>query len=291
MTTSTISNRDVAKVLFQIADLLETQEANAFRVNAYRRAARRLQELDEPVAELERKGGVEALRDLADIGRRLAAIITAYLHKGSSRVLQRLQGEVNPEELFAQVPGIGEELAERIVEQLDLHSLGELEQAAHDGRLEQVEGFGKKRVEAVKTSLAGMLSGYAQRSARRRVGKEAPSRESPQPGVDLLLQVDQDYREMAAAGELRTIAPRRFNPDNEAWLPIYHASRREWDFTALFSNTKRAHELDKTGDWVVIYYEKDGAEGQCTVVTATRGDLQGRRVIRGREGECREYYG
>ena len=58
----------------------------------------------------------------------------------------------------------------------------------------------------------------------------------------------------------------------------------------MYSNTARAHELGKTDDWVVIYYEQDGEEDQCTVVTETRGPLAGRRVVRGREQECREYY-
>jgi hypothetical protein len=60
--------------------------------------------------------------------------------------------------------------------------------------------------------------------------------------------------------------------------------------TVLFSNTARAHELGKTHDWVVIYYQKDGPEAQCTVVTETRGPLKGKRVIRGRERECRQFY-
>jgi putative hydrolase len=52
------------------------------------------------------------------------------------------------------------------------------------------------------------------------------------------------------------------------------------------------HELEKTDAWVVIYYEKDDtSEDQCTVVTETKGSLEGKRVVRGREDECREYYG
>jgi DNA polymerase (family X) len=66
-----------------------------------------------------------------------------------SRVQDQLQGEVSPEKLFSQVPGVGEELAKRIVEQLDISALEELEQAAHDGRLAEVEGFGPKRVQNV----------------------------------------------------------------------------------------------------------------------------------------------
>lgn len=58
----------------------------------------------------------------------------------------------------------------------------------------------------------------------------------------------------------------------------------------LFSNTKRAHDLNKTHDWVVIYYEQNGEEDQCTVVTREQGTLKGIRIIRGREKECREFY-
>ncbi len=62
-------------------------------------------------------------------------------------------------------------------------------------------------------------------------------------------------------------------------------------FTALFSNTARAHELGRTSDWVVVYhYDDHHREGQSTVVTETQGPLLGRRVVRGREPECRALY-
>lgn len=74
-------------------------------------------------------------------------------------------------------------------------------------------------------------------------------------------------------------------------LPVLHARREDWHFTALFSNTPKVHELGKTRDWVVIYFHLDvEPESQCTVVTETRGALKGRRVVRGREGECAEHY-
>jgi len=92
-------------------------------------------------------------------------------------------------------------------------------------------------------------------------------------------------------GKLRTIAPRRFNPEGTYRLPVLHTDRGGWHFNALFSNTARAHELGKTRDWVVIYYEKDGRENQHTVVTETHGPLKGRRAVRGREKECLDRYG
>lgn len=109
--------------------------------------------------------------------------------------------------------------------------------------------------------------------------------------MGLLLDVDREYRRKAEAGELRRIAPRRFNPEDEQWLPVMEGERDGWEMRPLFSNTRRAHELGKTRDWVVIYYDRDGEHGQCTVVTATSGPLEGERVVRGREAECREYYG
>jgi len=111
------------------------------------------------------------------------------------------------------------------------------------------------------------------------------------PDVGLLLDVDGEYRDQAERGILRKIAPRRFNPSGEAWLPILHSRHGSWDFTALYSNTARAHDLGKVKDWVVIYFHSDSEpEGQCTVVTETQGPLAGKRVVRGREAECRAFY-
>ena len=73
--------------------------------------------------------------------------------------------------------------------------------------------------------------------------------------------------------------------------PVLHTRFGPWRFTALYSNTYRAHELHRTHDWVVICFD-DGehGEGQQTVVTEWRGTLEGRRVVRGREAECATHY-
>jgi len=111
------------------------------------------------------------------------------------------------------------------------------------------------------------------------------------PDVAVLLDVDAEYRHQAEADKLKTIAPRRFNPDHAAWLSLLHTERDDLSFTALFSNTARAHKRGKTHEWVVIYYNRDGRQDQCTVVTANRGPLDGRRSVRGRESERRQHYG
>lgn len=280
------TNQEIANMLLKIADLLEAQDANPFRVRAYRQGAQSVLDTDQSLATMVREGNEDELTQLTNIGEGLASTIAEYVRTGRSSMLDRLQGEVTPERLFARVPGIGEKLAERVINELDIHSLGELELAAHDSRLGKIQGFGDKRTETVRVSLAGMLD----RSAQRRRRQASDERQNGEPPIDMLLEIDATYRQKAEAGELRKITPRRFNPDNEAWLPIMHAEQDQWSFTVLYSNTARAHDLHKIHDWVVIYYERNGQEDQCTIVTETRGPLEGKRVVRGREKECLQYY-
>ena len=109
--------------------------------------------------------------------------------------------------------------------------------------------------------------------------------------IATILEVDEEYRKQVAASTLKMIAPRLLNPQKKAWLPLMSREYKGHKFTVMFSNTATAHKLGKTDDWVVVYYEKGKGENQCTVVTESRGALKGKRVIRGREDECAEYYG
>lgn len=271
-------NLEAAGIFRACADVLRQQSANPFRINAYIRAARTLESLEGDVRDILREEGIAGLIELPGIGRGLAASIDEIARTGRLSQLDRLRGETTPETLFQTVPGIGPKLAHAIHEALHVDTLEALEIAAHDGRLAQVPGLGKRRAAAIQAGLAALL-GRGQ--TRRRASRDAPP-------VEVLLDIDREYREKSAAGKLPKIAPRRFNPDGAAWLPIMHADRGKWHFTALFSNTARAHDLGRTQDWVVVYYYNDDhEEGQNTVVTETHGAMQGQRVIRGREAECR----
>ena len=176
------------------------------------------------------------------------------------------------------IPGIGPELARRLADDEDIETLEELEHALQPGG-RPIPGFGRRRRQLILSQLGERLGRI--RTAQRGAGPVTL------PPVSLLLDADRLYRERAAAGQLRLIAPKRFNPDGTAWLPVMHARRDDWHLTLMWSNTARAHELGKTHDWLVVYFRKDGqAEGRCTIVTETRGPLAGQRVVRGREAEC-----
>jgi len=274
-------NRSIASKLQEAAELLSRQGANPFRVGAYRRAADTVASLERDVSEIAGQEGLDGLIALPTIGKGIAAAIWEMTHTGRWSQLERLRGSLEPEALLQTVPGIGPALARRIHEDLHVDTLEQLEAAAWDGRLDGLPGVGERKLLAMRASLGAMLG-------RARV----PRQRSDGPGVALLLDVDRRYRDAARDGQLPTIAPKRFNPSGDNWLPILHHEQDGWHFTALYSNTARAHQLGKVRDWVVIYsYDSDHEEGQQTVVTETRGSLKGRRVVRGRETECRAFYG
>jgi DNA polymerase (family X) len=278
-------NARCADRLREAADLLEAQGANPFRVSAYRKAATTVLELPEDLAARVDREGLPGLEALPNIGRGIAAALLEMVRTGRWTQLERLRGSADPVQLLTAIPGLGHRLAERIHDELQVDTLEGLELAAHDGRLESVPGVGPRRAAAIRASLQTMLS-------RSRPHRAAPRTDQADgPDVAMLLAVDDEYRRKAEAGSLPTIAPRRFNPEGESWLPVLHAERDGWHFTALYSNTAQAHQLGRTRDWVVLYfYDDEHTEGQHTVVTETHGPLVGRRVVRGREAECRAHY-
>ncbi|MBA4066635.1 MAG: DNA-binding protein [Isosphaera sp.] len=272
-----LGNEEAARRLEQAATTLEGEGANVYRVRAYRTAAATVRGLDRPAVDILRDGGRRALTELPGIGGRLAATLAELLATGRMLHIEGL-GE-KPEDVIGSVAGVGPELARRIHERLGVGTLEELERAAYDGRLEGFPGVGPKRLRGIREALAGRF--------RRPVGGPAAG---PPPVADVLA-VDATYREKAGRNELRRVAPRRFNPTGEAWLPVLRARRGGRRYRAMFSNTQTAHRAGRDHDWVVLYFEKDGATGQHTVVTETSGPLAGRRVVRGREAECARHYG
>jgi putative hydrolase len=270
-------NDRIALRLGEVASLLEAQGASRFRVAAYRRAANTLRRLEQPVSSLFESEGLAGLERLPSVGPKIGRAIRNLLVMGRLPMLDRLRGETSPEALLQSVPGIGRRTARRLHE-LGIDTLEELEAAAYDGRLAEVAGIGAKRLAGIRDTLATRLERV------RHPGR------GQLPKVSELLEVDREYRAGAEAGTLHRIAPRRFNPGREAWLPVFHTRRAGREYTALFSNTARAHELGRTRDWVVLYWDGDSREGQATVVTGLYGHLAGKRIVRGREGECERYY-
>jgi hypothetical protein len=295
-------NAGLADQLSQVASILAQQGADPFRVSAYQNAADTIRDWPDPVWQVYEKDGIEGLQRIPDVGRTISKALQQLIRGGRWPLLERLLGNDVVESAFATIPSIGPRLARRIHEELEIETLAELQAAAWDGRLAKLPGFGEKRLRAVRESLhaRGRVAPDPDVVDARRSTDDASHKDdlTRKIAVSELLDVDREYREKAQAGKLFRVAPRRFNPNAEAWLPILHTRRNDHHYTALFSNTEHAHAMGTTEDWVVIYIEDHlqpgtsttNSHGKWTVITSLFGDLSGKRIVRGRENECREYY-
>jgi DNA polymerase (family 10) len=148
-----MTNSHIADVFDQVADLLEFQGANAFRVRAYRNAARTIRDLAEPVtaiiADESRK-----LTDIEGIGDDLAGKIVTLVETGQLPQLKKLLEEV-PESVLAllRIPGLGPKKAAALYKELGIKTLDQLKTACEAGKVRELKGFGAK---TEQTILQGM---------------------------------------------------------------------------------------------------------------------------------------
>jgi DNA polymerase (family X) len=142
------SNNDVAAAFDEVADLLEVQGGNAFRVRAYRNAARTMRDLPREAGEMLHSG--DRLEGLPGIGRDLAAKIAEVVATGTCAQLEALRKEVPPgvAELL-KLPGLGPRRVQALHQSLRITSLEQLREAAQQGRVRTVRGFsvaGEQRI-------------------------------------------------------------------------------------------------------------------------------------------------
>jgi DNA polymerase (family 10) len=150
-------NRALADIFEQMAELMEIQGETGFRVNAYRRAARALDGLQEDVAVLLKEG---RLQEVPGIGESTAKKIEEYLAGGRIARHQELLKKVPPGLLeLLQVPGLGPKSAALLNRELKIQSLDDLARALEQGRLAGLPGMGEKKIENLRKGLAFRASG------------------------------------------------------------------------------------------------------------------------------------
>ena len=147
-----IANADIAAAFEQIADLLELQNANPFRVRAYRNAARVVGDLKIDLAAL--VAGGQALPKLPGIGADLGAKIQELAATGRLGALERLRKQVPAglDELL-RLPGLGPKRVRALYEELHVHTLPQLLRAARDGRIRTLPGFGARSEERIAAAI------------------------------------------------------------------------------------------------------------------------------------------
>lgn len=148
-----MQNTDVARIFDQLADLLEIQEANPFRVRAYRNAARTIGNLSDAVSDII-GDATRNLEDLPGIGKDLAAKIETIVETGSLPQLEELKTKIphGVVEMLA-LPGIGPKKVAALFRELKIDSLEALKAAAEKGEIAKLKGFGKKTEQSILENI------------------------------------------------------------------------------------------------------------------------------------------
>jgi len=149
-----MQNAEIARLLTDVADLLEISAGNPFKVRAYRNAARTVADHPDPVAELV-SGGEFDLTDLPGIGGGIAKEITALVETGTLPQRQQLVATVPPGLLeLLRIPGLGPKRVKLFHEQLKVNSARDLKDALEKGQLAKLPGIGPKLLDKIREGVS-----------------------------------------------------------------------------------------------------------------------------------------
>ncbi len=149
-----MTNSQVADVFDEIADMLEFQDANPFRVRAYRNAARTIRDLTEPVAAIVNDPDRD-VTEIEGIGKDLAEKITTLVQTGQLRQHQELVQQVPPSVLsLMRIPGLGPKKAAALHRELGVKTLEDVRRACEEGKVRTLKGFGAKTEKIILEGLS-----------------------------------------------------------------------------------------------------------------------------------------
>jgi DNA polymerase (family 10) len=153
-----LHNGDVARAFSRMADLLDIEGANPFRIRSYRNAAQTISGFSGSVADLIEKG--EDLRKLPGIGRDLAAKIEELFRTGTLKQLEELEKRINPQLIdLLQIDSLGPLRVKKLRQELKIENLQDLENAVRENEVRKVKGFGAKTEQKILRDLARIKKG------------------------------------------------------------------------------------------------------------------------------------
>jgi DNA polymerase (family X) len=190
-----MQNPDIARLFDEVADLLEIQDANPFRVRAYRNAARTIRDFPEPLTDVIRAGAKD-LTDIAGIGADLAEKITEIATTGELGLRKQLAAKLPAGLLdLLRIPGLGPKRVKLLYKKLKVRSAADLAKALDAGKVQKLKGFGPKMEEKMRAGL-----GQAQVTERRMLLHEADAQAS---AIVAYLRAGGDIDQIEVAGSYR----------------------------------------------------------------------------------------
>jgi DNA polymerase (family X) len=229
-----VRNGEIAEAFEELASLYELDGAVVYRVLAYRNAAKSIREAGVSVEDMAREGKAD---ELAGIGKTIAEKIAALLDTGSIPSADKLKQRI-PSGLIevTRIPGLGPKRARVLYEELGVESLDDLRQAAEDGRLKDVAGFGAKAEENVRLALAAGADGRAKPRVLLSRALEA--------GEDIVTAL----RELPAAERVELAGSARRMTDTCKDLDVVVASTDPAAITGAFAELGEVEEVHSAGE-------------------------------------------
>src|SRR5438034_2564374 len=246
-------NSDLAEQLDLLADLLEIEGEQSFRVLAYRRAATRVRESSTPVAQLALEGKA---KDLPGIGKTIEEKIIQVVDEGEMRALTKHRALVPGEVvLFTRLPGLGPKTARKIWQELGITTLEELRQAAEDERLRRLGGLGARSEEKILAALSAAAKAPPD-EGRRLLGD----------GLPAVLAVVSVLREHPAAVHVSEAGSVRRRKETFKDLDIVATATDPRELTGYFTNLKWVADIAAHGDTKATVISNDGLRFDLRVV-------------------------
>src|ERR671937_295909 len=246
-------NSDVAEQLELLADLLEIEGEQSFRVLAYRRAATRVRETSTPVAQLALEGKA---KQLPGIGKTIEEKIIQVVDTGEMLALTKHRAIVPSEVvLFTRLPGLGPKTARRIWQELGITTLEELRQAAADERLRRLGGLGARSEEKILAALQAAAEA-PKNDDRRLLGD----------GLPAVLAVVSVLREHPAAVQVSEAGSVRRRKETFRDLDVIATATDAAALTDYFTKLRWVEQVVAHGDTKATVVSNDGLRFDLRVV-------------------------
>ena len=246
-------NAQIADQFDLLADLLELEGADGFRIVAYRRAASRVRETSASVAQLALEGNAKKLQG---IGKTIEEKIVQIVEHGEIETLTKKKAGVPPEVvLFMKLPGLGPKTAARIWKELGVTTLADLKAAAEGERLRALAGLGAKSEEKILASLA-----FAAQTA------EAGDRRLLGDGLGPVQAVIAELRELPSAIDVSDAGSVRRRKETFKDLDVIASATEPAQLTAHFVEMPWVVQVAAHGDTKATVISRDGLRFDLRVV-------------------------
>ncbi len=270
-----MTNQEFANIFSLIGDLMELKGENVYKISAYRKAADTILNATEDVATLWKE---KRVKELPNIGDAIAGKIEELIETGHLAYLERLEAEVPPDLVtLLQLPGIGSKTAMLLYKHLGIKGVGELEQAAKDGRVAAVPGMGEKKQQAILKSIEAL---HRRGDKKILLGIALPC--ARQLMIDMM-KVDPNVRQLSPTGALRRGEE---TVDN---ISIVASTEDTYETLEAFKKLPVIGEITKERDYKIEAQLKNGLkvefitcfpEQLATTLVMTTGTPEHRQELR-----------